>query len=93
MSAVFGQYLGVSKEHASTVGLIRNLKTGKITPQYHLVYDNWFSSVPNFSNPEKVQDKIDLENILTVKEGELVQHVDEEFDEVGLRLEQPWLDA
>ena len=70
-----GQYLGVSKEHVLTVGLIRNLKTGRITPQYHVVYDNWFSSVPNFSNPEKVQDKIDLVSILTVKGREL-EHSD-----------------
>ena len=30
---------------------------------------------------------------MTVKGGELVQHVDEEFDETGLRLEQPWINA
>ena len=42
-----GQYLGVSPDHSSTVGLIHNLRTGFISPQYHVIYDDLFSSVPN----------------------------------------------
>ena len=40
-----GQYMGASPLHASTVGLIRNLQTGSITPQFHAVYDNFFETV------------------------------------------------
>jgi len=40
-----GQFLGFSKRHASTVGLIRNLRTGSITPQFHCVYDSEFETV------------------------------------------------
>ncbi len=40
-----GQYLGVSSHHASTVGLVRNLRTNRITPQFHVVYDDWFETV------------------------------------------------
>lgn len=29
-------------------GLIRNLSTGKVSPQYHVVYDDLFSTVTNF---------------------------------------------
>jgi hypothetical protein len=32
-----GQFLGRSEIHAGTVGLIRNLQTGKITSQYNVV--------------------------------------------------------
>jgi hypothetical protein len=31
--------------HASTVGLIRNLQMGSITSQYHVVYDDHFTTV------------------------------------------------
>ena len=40
-----GQYMGVSPMHASTVGLVRNLQTGSITPQFHVVYDDFFETV------------------------------------------------
>jgi hypothetical protein len=40
-----GMYLGASTTHSSTVGRILNLKTGHISPQYHVVYDELFTSV------------------------------------------------
>ena len=40
-----GQYLGKSSKHASLVGLIRNLRTGFISSQYHIIYDNSFHTV------------------------------------------------
>ena len=42
-----GQFLGFSSKHSSTIGNILNLRTGNISPQYHLVYDDEFPSVPN----------------------------------------------
>jgi Reverse transcriptase (RNA-dependent DNA polymerase) len=47
-----GQYVGNSPMHASTVGLIRNLQTGTITPQYHLVYDDYFETVHSREDQE-----------------------------------------
>ena len=35
-----GQYLGKSPAHASSVGLIRNLNTGFVSPQFYVVYDS-----------------------------------------------------
>ena len=40
-----GQYLGKSPDHASSVGLIRNLRTGYVSPQFHVLYDNKFQTV------------------------------------------------
>ena len=40
-----GQYLGKSPLHASTVGIIRNLTTGFISPQFHVIYDTKFETV------------------------------------------------
>ncbi len=39
------QFVGISPMHADTIGLVRNLRTGFITPQYHLVFDDWFETV------------------------------------------------
>ena len=40
-----GQYVGQSPLHASSVGLILNLQTGNVTPQYHVVHDDFFETV------------------------------------------------
>lgn len=42
-----GQFLGFSPHHSSTVGRILNIQTGTISPQFHCVYDDTFTSVPN----------------------------------------------
>ena len=50
-----GVYLGISPLHASTVGLIYNSKTNRISPQFHCVYDDYFQTVhsndPNHPPP------------------------------------------
>ena len=40
-----GQFLGFSREHASTVGLIHHTRTGYVSPQFHVVYDETFDTV------------------------------------------------
>jgi hypothetical protein len=40
-----GQFLGFSRKHSSLVGLIWNLQTQYITPQFHIVYKELFSTV------------------------------------------------
>jgi len=40
-----GQFLGFSKDHASTVALIRNVTTGYISPQFHILFDEEFNTV------------------------------------------------
>ena len=37
--------MGFSKMHSTQVGLVLNLLTGSISPQYHVVFDNMFSTV------------------------------------------------
>ncbi len=49
-----GVYLGVSPEHSSTVGRILNLRTRNVSAQYHVVYDDYFSTVPNVENGGKI---------------------------------------
>ena len=45
-----GIYLGRSPSHASSVALVLNLKTGLVSPQYHVVFDDRFSTVPYLSS-------------------------------------------
>ena len=37
--------MGKSTSHASSVGLIRNLNTVFVSPQFHVAYDNKFETV------------------------------------------------
>ena len=37
--------MGLSPDHASTVPLVLNLDTGTITPQFHVIFDDWFTTV------------------------------------------------
>ncbi len=46
-----GQFLGMSTRHASTIGLIRNLRTGAVSSQFHVVYDEKFTTIPLVQNP------------------------------------------
>eukprot|EP00957_Ditylum_brightwellii_P095717 7292940-Ditylum_brightwellii.AAC.2 len=39
------QFLGWSKNHTSTVALVRNLQMGSISPQFHIVTDDWFTTI------------------------------------------------
>ena len=45
--ARLGQFLGGSTKHSSMIGLIRNLNTEYISPQWHVVYDELFTTVPS----------------------------------------------
>ena len=38
------QFMGVSPLHAETVHVVRNLNTGFLSPQYHVVFDDWFET-------------------------------------------------
>ena len=45
--ARLGIYLGRSPSHASNVALVLNPKTGLVSPQYHVVFDDEFTTVPH----------------------------------------------
>ena len=55
-----GQYVGASPLHASSVGVVRNLRTDNLSPQFHVVYDNFFHTVYNGDNeaPENWDDLV-----------------------------------
>ena len=46
-----GQFVGRSMVHSSTVGLIKNTNTGRISSQFHTIYDNHFTTLKVASTP------------------------------------------
>jgi hypothetical protein len=86
-----GQYLGVSREHTCTIGHNRNARTGHISPQFHVVYDDLFTMVPNVDDPVLPAHKeVNLDTLLWTS-GVRNFYVDEEIDEHGNVLTLPAL--
>jgi len=48
-----GIFLGLSAVHSSEVPLVLNLQTGSITPQYHVVFDDLFTTVSSIAREEE----------------------------------------
>jgi hypothetical protein len=51
-----GLFLGYSPHHSSDVPLVLNLQTGSISPQFHVVFDDSFSTVHSISSEEEPPD-------------------------------------
>ncbi|KAL7447818.1 hypothetical protein ACHAXS_000095, partial [Conticribra weissflogii] len=45
--ARLGIYVGCSPNHAGNVALVLNPKTGLVSPQFHVVFDDEFTTVPH----------------------------------------------
>ena len=69
-----GVYLGRSPSHASSVALVLNPRTLHVSPQFHVVFDDEFSTVPFMLNGEVPPHWSDL----VKRSAELV--TDEEFN-------------
>eukprot|EP00956_Cyclotella_meneghiniana_P020859 scaffold37342_cov71-Cyclotella_meneghiniana.AAC.1 len=83
--ARMGQFLGFSKQHSSTVALVRNLHTGYVSPQYHVVFDDNFETVFHDGKSDDQLQK--LCNDLFANNRDC--YVEEEYDEDGVLLYTP----
>lgn len=45
-----GTYIGRSQYHAGNISLVFNPRTGYVSPQYHLLFDDYFTTVSYFIN-------------------------------------------
>ncbi len=79
------QFVGWSPLHASNVALVRNLTTGSISPQFHVVFDNWFETI---SVPDELEEPPVWDVILTRSRFEA--NVDPE-DLLNYDLADEWL--
>ncbi|KAL7524937.1 hypothetical protein ACHAXR_002552, partial [Thalassiosira sp. AJA248-18] len=53
--ARLGMFVGFSQVHSSLVPLVLNVKTGKISPQYHVVFDDKFATVNSLPTEDSIE--------------------------------------
>ena len=83
-----GLNLGWSPKHASSVPLVLNLTTGNISPQFHVVFDDWFTTVSSISDRED-QEPIDGETWTNLLADQRIQVAFDEDDPVAV--DDEWL--
>ena len=80
-------HLGWSPKHASSVPLVLNLSTGKVSPQFHVVFDDWFTTVS--SKDDNGEEPIDGEAWTDLLMSQRFQVM---FDEQEpLEVDEEWL--
>ena len=81
-----GANMGFSKMHSTQVGLVINLLTGSISPQYHVVFDDMLSTV-------RISTAVDTEvwiRLVTSRNSSIQVMLDQEDDP---ELDDEWLTA
>jgi hypothetical protein len=80
----WGHYQGVSSNNnASSIGQIHNVQMGHISPQFHVVYDELFTTVPNVDDPTVPNlEEVDLDTLLRAH-GVRDYYVNEDIDDYG----------
>ena len=74
-----GQFVGFSEQHSSLVALVRNLETGHVSPQYHVVFDDKFETVHGSGENDAAIDAIC--NRLFIQNREV--YIEPEFNDEG----------
>ena len=80
-----GQFLGFSHSHSSLVALVRNLHTGYVSPQYHVVFDDKYETIFNAGMSDERFDE--LCNLLFDSNRDW--YTEEEYDGDGNLLYKP----
>ena len=83
-----GLNLGWSPRHASTVPLVLNLTTGNISPQFHVVFDDWFTTVNSTTDRDEAE-PIDGETWTNLLADQRIQVAFDEEDPVAV--DDEWL--
>ena len=78
LQAHLGVFLGFSTLHSSRVPLVMNVDTGKISPQFHVIFDDKFETVLSMASDKSIGDQ--WKSIFHLK---LECFEDVEFDENG----------
>ena len=87
-------FLGFSEEHSTLVANVRNLWTGYILPQYHLVFDDLFKTTVRQGDNQPVIDTICNDMF----DSSWDRYAEEEYDSSGQLIYRPppladvWLD-
>lgn len=81
-----GVYLGFSKHHSTLIALVLNKSTGSISPQFHCVFDDAFTTV---ASPEGTISQDAWLSIITLPTARLQVQLDKEDDP---ELADEWLE-
>lgn len=84
-----GVFMGFSHLHSSDVPLVLNLQTGSITPQFHVVFDDYFSTVSSIereADPPDHWSELCLENSIFISTD-----LDQDAPNHSLFLDDDWL--
>ena len=91
--ARLGMFVGFSEVHSSLVPLVLNVATGKISPQYHVVFDDKFSTVNSLPSEDSLEAQW-----ASIFKLEREYYLDLEYDEEGNlitedmpKLDEDWL--
>jgi hypothetical protein len=85
-----GQFLGVSPDHSTTIGRILNLRTGHVSPQFHVVYDDLYSTVPNAETGGLLDlDRFQAESWSRLIAAGSERYIEDEYDDRGNVLPPP----
>jgi hypothetical protein len=79
-----GVYIGHSPKHTSTIAIVYNPTTGLISPAFHVVLDDKFTSILNADPAGKLQEKT-LELIKSLVQANLWHHTNafSDYDTLG----------
>jgi hypothetical protein len=75
-------FLGLSQQHASEDPLVLNLGTGSITTQFHVVFDDLFTTVPSIERetaPPDHWEELCLENSTHIMLDSPPEHLNNEW--------------
>ncbi|KAL7452136.1 hypothetical protein ACHAXS_000267 [Conticribra weissflogii] len=90
-----GMFVGFSKDHSSLVPLVLNLKSGKILPQFHVIFDDKFQTVPSMCRSMEAIDD-GFEQLFC---SSIESFLESEYDDSGCQLvpcpelDDDWLDT
>jgi hypothetical protein len=91
--ARMGMFLGFSHEHSSLVPPVLNLRTGHVSPQYLIIFDNNFETVPSLSlNCSDIDDKFAALFDTTACDSYLDQKIDDDNSFSLSLLDTSWND-
>ena len=59
------QFLVFSEEHITLVAMVRNLSTNFVIPQFHVVFDEMFSTIQDDTSIEDTEVEVILNDLFT----------------------------
>jgi hypothetical protein len=86
-----GKFVGLSKDHASNVALVLNPTTKRISPQFHILFDDFYSTVRSVDDDKAPQlTAVDWDNFLEMKGTDVFY--DESDSDLVPRVDNEWLE-